>query len=589
MARNHAAVGATAKLAGLTLVDCDGRSAWSFLIRDADCTLQSANDPDSDADATLPIVSLIVQGLKKAEAEINGSCVALHAYDESKRRWQVSELGNNGTGQRVQARGGALALRVSDPPTRPMTMLTPDLAKQAVALRYFEVTDGLYSVDSGDGVVSVPASSLRDASGVEPTPPVEVVDQPSAPGQSMVRACWRFVPGQLIFLETPVLQRPRPVRSGLDGLVDDLDHFFALPDAERARILALYATDVIQLKSASSAHSPTASFVDHAAERVQTDAAALLRLLEQRGARVAEGRKFEARRFLSIWDANAFNNETGLAMYLLLSRLNHSCEPNAQRMPCGDAFYLVALRPIEVGDEITHSYLRQNMLLEPRAMRAKRLASWFPTCWCARCAADEDDVRRFPCAAAGCAGEFVVLHAGGFRACTACGAPPANGPALLRLEDSLQNKYLGFERDQSSITEKGVDSLMALAQRTLGARHWMRAGIADLARDVLVQVAMRCTNRPLAERARALTRAAALAIEWTECWRTNLTVAATCVSLKHERAADMLTVLGRFPEAVEQYLSARSQLALLAAPDAARCEQKLRNALNGERNEKDLA
>ena len=28
-------------------------------------------------------------------------------------------------------------------------------------------------------------------------------------------------------------------------------------------------------------------------------------------------------------------------------------------------------------------------------MRAKRLASWFPTCWCARCAADEDDVRRF--------------------------------------------------------------------------------------------------------------------------------------------------------------------------------------------------
>jgi hypothetical protein len=65
-------------------------------------------------------------------------------------------------------------------------------------------------------------------------------------------------------------------------------------------------------------------------------------------------------------------------------------------------------------------------------------------------------------------------------------------------------------------------------------------------------------------------------------------VPATCVAMKLERAGDVLTMLGRFPEAVAKYMEARAEWAALAMrPEArppVRVEQKLRKALNGERN-----
>lgn len=262
-------------------------------------------------------------------------------------------------------------------------------------------------------------------------------------------------------------------------------------------------------------------------------------------------------------------------------------------MQRGERFALVALREIAPGEEIVHSYLRAEMLMEPRAMRTKRLESWFSVCWCTRCASRSDDVRCLPCEAPGCAGVCAVLHRGALGKCSSCEASPASADALLRLEEKLLDKYLSYERDQANITEKGVHALLQLAERSLAHGHWMRAAIGDLAQDVLTQVGMQCTDRPAAEGRALLERALELNQEWCACWHTNLPFPAPRVAVKHERAADLLTVLGRFPAAVEHYLSARSVLASLATPctdgRVERIERKLRRALDGERNDKDLA
>ena len=242
------------------------------------------------------------------------------------------------------------------------------------------------------------------------------------------------------------------------------------------------------------------------------------------------------------------------------------------------------------------------MLAEPRPMRNKRLESWFSVCWCTRCASQSDDVRCFPCpAGGGCAGACPALHRGVLSKCSVCKSSPANSETLLRLEEKLLDKYLSYERDNATISEKGVETLLQLAERSLAPGHWMRAAIGDLAQDVLTQVGVALrrasqqgvrTDRPAHEGVTLLERALELNEQWCACWHAQLPFPATRVAVKHERAADLLTVLGRFPAAVEHYLHARSVLASLATPSddtrVERIERKLRRALNGERNETDL-
>ena len=144
-----------------------------------------------------------------------------------------------------------------------------------------------------------------------------------------------------------------------------------------------------------------------------------------------------------------------------------------------------------------------------------------------------------------------------------------------------------YERDHTVISEKGVITLLQLAERSLAPSHWMRAAIGDLAQDVFTQVGMQCPDRPAAEARALLERALELNVQWSACWYATLPLPSTRVAVKHERAADLLTVLGRWPAAVDQYLRARSVLATLGATlgedaRAKRIERKLRRALDGE-------
>lgn len=87
------------------------------------------------------------------------------------------------------------------------------------------------------------------------------------------------------------------------------------------------------------------------------------------------------------------NNE-GSGLYILQSKINHSCEPNAQStFPySNDIVVLKAVAPIQQGDEICISYLDECQLERSRHSRHKTLReNYIFVCQCPKCKAQAFD------------------------------------------------------------------------------------------------------------------------------------------------------------------------------------------------------
>merc|ERR1712012_1061097 len=89
----------------------------------------------------------------------------------------------------------------------------------------------------------------------------------------------------------------------------------------------------------------------------------LLKRLELSGAKVPRGERDIVWRFIQVLLANSFDLPDANALYLWLSRSNHSCEPNAVRATIsGGGMAVVALRQIRAGEEICISYVIEQTL-----------------------------------------------------------------------------------------------------------------------------------------------------------------------------------------------------------------------------------
>ncbi|KAH6615474.1 hypothetical protein B0J18DRAFT_459495 [Chaetomium sp. MPI-SDFR-AT-0129] len=97
----------------------------------------------------------------------------------------------------------------------------------------------------------------------------------------------------------------------------------------------------------------------------------------------------------NILRTNAFNTPLGgvphIALYPLVSRINHGCNPNAYTRFKHEALQLSigALRDIAEGEEITHSYIPLGLT---SAERAQKLRPWGFTCTCSLCTAPPDEL-----------------------------------------------------------------------------------------------------------------------------------------------------------------------------------------------------
>lgn len=86
----------------------------------------------------------------------------------------------------------------------------------------------------------------------------------------------------------------------------------------------------------------------------------------------------------------------GTAFYSLICRINHSCDPNVRvTYTCcpqrGLLATLVALKPIQPGEELVQSYIDQ---FKGLAARQKALKDYGFVCKCAKCAAEGAQVEK---------------------------------------------------------------------------------------------------------------------------------------------------------------------------------------------------
>ncbi|KAI0114404.1 hypothetical protein GGR51DRAFT_443269 [Nemania sp. FL0031] len=96
-----------------------------------------------------------------------------------------------------------------------------------------------------------------------------------------------------------------------------------------------------------------------------------------------------------ILGTNAFSYTLGgdshMALYPEVSRINHACKPNAfvRFSPTSFDVKVVAFRDIEIGEEISISYIPMN---HPREKRQRDLLRWGFECKCSLCAASKTEI-----------------------------------------------------------------------------------------------------------------------------------------------------------------------------------------------------
>lgn len=129
---------------------------------------------------------------------------------------------------------------------------------------------------------------------------------------------------------------------------------------------------------------------------LETSSQAIAFLKERLPTKYKQFDEWEAvEQIMLVWACNSFE---GGRIYQGISRVNHSCNPNAIIQAEGGVQRVVAATSIEAGDEITISYLGLLLYAETSVRKHKLETSKFFECQCQRCQQQEDDVAaKVPC------------------------------------------------------------------------------------------------------------------------------------------------------------------------------------------------
>ena len=93
---------------------------------------------------------------------------------------------------------------------------------------------------------------------------------------------------------------------------------------------------------------------------------------------------------IDVYESNNASNAYGL--YIELSALSHSCEPNACYVSYGTRLQVRAIKPIKPNERITISYID---IANPRPIRHQLLQSYFISCDCLKCQLNSDSGHEY--------------------------------------------------------------------------------------------------------------------------------------------------------------------------------------------------
>ncbi|CXI44859.1 SET domain protein, putative [Plasmodium berghei] len=183
-------------------------------------------------------------------------------------------------------------------------------------------------------------------------------------------------------------------------------------------------------------------------------------------------------RIIQVWHYNAFGHHTdseGLVLYNRISMLAHSCNSTAcWHYGENDSFVLRARVKLNVGDELTISYLGDDDLYKSSNIRREKLTNWLFVCMCNRCSNPVDYSRGFKCATCGIGTFFIKSEYNCetpiITKCNICLSEITESTALEYIE--YENSYI--ERLEETNKNDLADALAVYIQaEKIFTQHWV--------------------------------------------------------------------------------------------------------------------
>ncbi|KAF7459344.1 apical complex lysine methyltransferase [Cryptosporidium felis] len=181
-------------------------------------------------------------------------------------------------------------------------------------------------------------------------------------------------------------------------------------------------------------------------------------------------------RTLNAWRFNSFNHTSnnGIVLYNVISMMAHNCGASCcWHYGADNTFVLRAKTRLEVGDEITISYISDDDLFKCSKTRRELLGNWLFYCQCERCNNPTDLSRGLKCASCGVGSMFFKDDENGITRsskCSVCRSQPDR--EIIDSYTDLESQYIARleETDKNDIED--VEAVYQEAQKVF-TQHWI--------------------------------------------------------------------------------------------------------------------
>ncbi|KAH8738942.1 SET domain protein [Cryptosporidium ryanae] len=276
-----------------------------------------------------------------------------------------------------------------------------------------------------------------------------------------------FNPGDIIFAESPILVVTPELSPELSEFLENMNskETFTLPPLWHvAALCSLTMLDEDEKAACLDKWVP-----DPDAEPSYD----VHRIIENTGIEV-DPHLYE--RTLNAWRFNSFyhTSNNGIVLYNVISMMAHNCGASCcWHYGVDNTFVLRAKTRLEVGDEITISYISDEDLFKCSKTRRELLSNWLFYCQCERCNNVNDLSRGLKCASCGIGSMFFKEDMDGNTTsskCNVCRSQPDQ--EIIDSYTDLESQYIARleETDKSDIDD--IEAVYLEAQKVF-SQHWI--------------------------------------------------------------------------------------------------------------------
>lgn len=545
---------------------------------------------------------LSLTGLVK-RPELNGKTLHVIGEDKQSGRWVVEVDGHEKIKVRLSSLTICESTSTENARSRKVTLRglakRADLNGQEASCDAFEAQAGRWNIRLGDvstDALLVKPENVLDLNSGAPLQPAFCIADAEGKGKGLF-ASDHLQPGHMIFTEAPILSWTNGMDRGnlIAQCANIARAFLNLSRVSQGMVLELCQSEKV-LGHVSSIAQTVFNDSYMAADRqlLEFGEKQVLGGIVSQGVSIPRGEETRVWRAIRATLNNAFA-ESGdrvdfSGLYLTLSRANHSCAPNALRSDRnngkGSRKDLIAIMPIKPGDEITISYLTEEMLTESFAQRNGHLRSWGIACGCCACQSQFERTRCFKCPS-GCQAYILASKDNDcFSQCSICQAT---------LDSPTKDDFLQAESQAITMWQKieGNPTLMAAypkmlptaldvaMKKGLGPMHWVIAKLNNLSTDFLRQTYTNFGDDGGAMIPKAIRHLSDELGLFNYCVKDGISRQRAWLK---ESKADMLCLIGKVQEALPLYLEAMDELKCALALDneyVADIRKKVGNVLQG--------